>query len=81
MEVKINYIDIVFSIEFKGIEINVKNTHKKEIMYSLRQFITRIGATKSSWEDVNGAAKEFILNDFKKTQEHDDIVKRILNVL
>jgi len=76
--IKIKNIDISYSIDFNGFEIIMRNGHGREpIIYNAKQLMEIRCADKKEFQRVGGLAEDYILNDFKKTDIHANIVLQI----
>lgn len=57
------------SLMFGDFSIEISNTHNNKLMYKVSE-----KSTSKGWERVAHNASEYILDDFKKTKEHQEIV-------
>lgn len=66
-------VSIDITAMYGSLHIAMKNTHNGKLLYNVSEKI------KNVWEKVSYSASEYILEDFKKTPEHKEMLD-ILNV-
>lgn len=62
-------VAVDINIEFVDFLINMSNTHDRQIYYKVSE-----NSTNKGWERVSHKASDYIVNDFKKTEEHQKLV-------
>lgn len=67
--------DITFRLNYKEFNIDVKNTHNREIYFKVYE------KGRNGWTDVTPTASKYIVEDFKKTEEYKKIKLVFENIL
>jgi hypothetical protein len=67
-------VDINITAMYGNFNIKITNTHKRSLLYKVSE-----ENDKTGWEEVPYSASAYILEDFKKTSEHKEMLD-ILNV-
>ena len=67
-------VDIDITAIYGSFHVKLTNTHKREMLYSVSE-----KHDKKGWEKLPYSASQYILEDFKKTSEHKEMLE-ILNV-
>ena len=54
---------------FHRFSVKMTTTHKKKILYRVSEFYP-----KSGWKELPYSASNYIVEDFKKTPEHNEVL-------
>lgn len=73
-EVKEIRVDITITAMYGVFLIKVTNARKRSLIYTVREN----SDSKKGWEEVSFSASRYIIEDFKQTPEHEEMLD-ILN--
>lgn len=69
MDVKEIRVNIDITARYGGFHIRLTNTHERKVLYSISE------KDKNEYIDLPYQASKYILEDFKKTSEHKEMLE------